>query len=224
MIYQSIFEAHQHNTLLSVNLMCSALNVSRSGYYSWLSRKGLPTLDEDIRLCSEIQQIALEFTRYGYPRITKELCRRGFEVGHKRVQRMMRDDNLLCLRRWKPPQTTDSNHNFTVYPNLAKNRNLTDINPLWVADITYIRLQKEFLYLAVIIDVYSRKCVGWHLDDHLDSSLTITATKRALMARWHPSSPPNPRWEAMGWDSSQWRRLLRWRSPRQRYGKRRLTF
>jgi transposase InsO family protein len=166
--------------------MCAALEVSRSGYYDWLSRKDLPLPNKDIRLRDEIQKIALEFTGYGYRRVTKELRRRGFQVGRRRVQRLMRDDNLLCLRKFKWPKTTDSNHNFPVYPNLAKNLRLTDINQLWVADITYIRLITEFLYLAVIIDVYSRKCVGFHLDDRLDASLTVTALKRALIARWHP--------------------------------------
>jgi len=127
----------------------------------------------------------LEFPGYGYRRVTHELRRRGYVVNHKRVLRLMRDDNLLCLRNHQIFRTTDSNHNFPVYPNLAKQMCPTDTNQLWVADITYIRLSKEFLYLAVILDVYGRKCIGWQLDDHLDASLSVTALKKALKARWH---------------------------------------
>jgi len=185
-MYESIARHGQLRDSPSVNRMCIALGVSRSGYYNWLSRKDLPTVDTDIQLRAEIHKIALEFTGYGYRRVTKELRRRNFDVGRKRVQRLMREDNLLCLRKILWPKTTDSNHNLQVYPNLTKNLHLTGINQLWVVDITYIRLQKEFLYLAVIMDVYSRKCVGWCLDDRLDASLTITALKHALVARWHP--------------------------------------
>jgi len=161
-MYESIARHCQLKENPSVNRRCAALGVSRSGYYDWLYRKDLPTPDGEIRLRDERKKIALEFTGYGYRRIAKELRRRGFDVGRKRVQRLMRKDNLLCLRKWKTPKTTDSNHHFRVYPNLAKNLHLTDINQLWVADMTDIRLLKEFLYLAVIIDVYSRKCVGWN--------------------------------------------------------------
>jgi putative transposase len=107
-----------------------------------------------------IQRIALEFPRYGRPRITAELHRRGWEVNHKRVYRLMREDNLLCLRRKKFLVTTDSNHKRIVYPNLAGEMDLTGINQLWVADITYIRLESEFVYLAVILDAYSRRVIG----------------------------------------------------------------
>lgn len=98
----------------------------------------------------------------------------------------MREDNLLCLRNRRIFKTTDSAHNLPVYPNLADQMYLTDVNQLWVADITYIRLPREFLYLAVILDVFSRKCIGWQLDDQLDTSLTLTALQRALKARWSP--------------------------------------
>jgi transposase InsO family protein len=134
----------------------------------------------------QIQRIVLEFPGYGYRRVTPELRRRGYVVARNRVLEMMREDNLLCLRKRRIFRTTDSSHNFPVYPNLVKGMHLTDINQLWVSDITYIRLLREFLYLAVILDVFSRKCIGWQLDDRLDTSLTLTDLQRAFKARWHP--------------------------------------
>jgi len=107
-----------------------------------------------------IQKIALEMPTYGRRRITAELKRRGWKVNGKRVRRIMREDNLLCLRRRKFVVTTDSNHQHPVYPNLAAGMELTAINQLWVADITYIRLETEFVYLAVILDAFSRRVVG----------------------------------------------------------------
>ena len=119
---------------------------------------------------------------YGWPRITAELKRRGWEVNHKRVYRIMREDNLLCLRRRKFVVTTDSNHDRPVYPNLARGMVLTGINQLWVADITYIRLETEFVYLAVVLDAFSRRVIGWALDRTLEDELTIAALRMALDA------------------------------------------
>ena len=112
-----------------------------------------------------------------------ELQRRGWMVNHKRVQRIMREDNLLCLRRRKFVVTTDSNHRRPVYPNLAGSMELTGINQLWVADITYIRLEMEFVYLAVVLDAYSRRVIGWALDRTLEDDLTIAALRMALRRR-----------------------------------------
>jgi transposase InsO family protein len=120
---------------------------------------------------------------YGYRPITKELQRRGLQVNHKRVLRLLREDNLLCLRRRSFVCTTDSQHPFAVYPNLARDLELTNINQLWVSDITYIRLQREFIYLAVILDAYSRRCIGWALSRIIDARLTIAALKQALQQR-----------------------------------------
>lgn len=116
-----------------------------------------------------------------------ELKRRGWDVNRKRVQRIMREDNLLCVvkRRFLVP-TTDSDHNLKVYPNLAAKRILTGVDQLWVADITYIRLEEEFVYLAVILDAYSRRVIGWHLDQCLDNSLTLNALRLALRERTVP--------------------------------------
>jgi len=141
--------------------------------------------DPDINLRSVIQNIALEFPRYGYRRMTRELCRRGIHVNHKKVLRIMREDNLLCIRKSFKPKTTNSNHSNRVYPNLARDMELTGLNQLWVADITYVRLQNEFVYLAVILDVFSRKCIGWELSRDIDTQLALNALNMALQDRNH---------------------------------------
>ena len=136
---------------------------------------------------SVIQQIAVEHRRrYGYRRISAELRRRGMLVNHKRVLRIMREDNLLGVQPRAFVVTTDSDHEFEVYLNLASRMKLTGINQLWVADITYIRLQKEFVYLAVILDAFSRKVVGWALDRTLAARLPITALEQAIAQRQPP--------------------------------------
>ncbi len=133
---------------------------------------------------SAIQQVAIEHRRrYGYRRISAELRRRGMQVNHKRVLRMMRDDNLLAVKRRRFVVTTDSKHRLEVYLNLASRMRLTGMDQLWVADITYIRLQAEFVYLAVILDGFSRKVVGWALDRTLASRLTIAALEQASAQR-----------------------------------------
>ena len=139
--------------------MCELGQVSRSGFYR--SRRRKPASDGQRHLRDAMQRIALEFPSYGWPRMTPELRRRGWVVNHKRVYRMMREDNLLCLRRRKYVRTTDSLHGLPVYPNLARQMQVTGLNQLWVADITYIGLRFEFVYLAVILDAYSRRVIGW---------------------------------------------------------------
>lgn len=163
-----------------VSRMCSSLGVSRSGYYRWLCRS---EEERNLELREEIQSIALHWSAYGYRRITEELKRRGFVVNHKRVLRLMREDNLLCLRRRSFLRTTDSNHPHRVYPNLAKDLKLSGINQLWVADITYIRVLREFIYLAVILDAFSRRCLGWQLGQTLEVELVIGALQMALCRR-----------------------------------------
>lgn len=136
-----------------------------------------------MELRTSIQRIALEMRSYGYRPITKELHRRGIKANHKRVLRLLRADNLLCLRRRAFIRTTDSKHSLTVHPNLTRGLVLSKINQLWVADITYIRLLREFIYLAVILDAYSRRCIGWAVSRHIDAQLTVAALRRALQTR-----------------------------------------
>ncbi|MFZ5501377.1 MAG: IS3 family transposase, partial [Candidatus Micrarchaeota archaeon] len=161
---------------------CAALGVSRGRYRAWLACQPQPDPFE-MALRSEIQGIALEFPRYGYRRMAKELQRRDFAVNHKRVLALMRKDNLLCVKKVFRPCTTDSNHPYRIYPNLAKGLVVTGLNQLWVADITYVRLPTEFIYLAAIIDVFSRRCIGWGLGRGIDTSLTLTALDRAFACR-----------------------------------------
>jgi putative transposase len=169
---------------ISVERMCQLAQVSRAGFYRSLQQADPDR--EEMELRTAIQQIFLEHRRrYGYRRISQELRRRGMVVNRKRVQRLMQTDNLLGLQRRAFVVTTDSKHGFEVYLNLASRVKLTDINQLWVADITYIRLQKEFVYLAVILDAFSRKVVGWALDKTLAASLPKTALEMAIATR-HP--------------------------------------
>jgi len=155
--------------------------LNRAGFYrSRMPRQATPV---EMEIRDEIQKIAVESPAYGYRRITAELQRRGFAVNHKRVLRMMREDNLLCVRRRKFVLTTDSRHNLRIYQNLAAQITPTAINQLWVADITYIRLRLEFVYLAVVLDAFSRRVIGWALGRTLEAGLAIAALKMALAER-----------------------------------------
>lgn len=185
MTYTIIKQEFEEGSTLGIDRMCRALGLSRSSYYEWDSRMQLPDQQDpyEMMLRNEVQKIAIEFPSYGYRRITMELRRRGYKVNHKRVLRIMEADNLLCIKKKFIPRTTDSYHSFRVYPNLAENLEVTNINQLWVADITYIRLVKEFVYLAVILDVFSRKCISWVLSRDIDTHLTLNALKRALENR-----------------------------------------
>jgi len=164
-----------------VKRRCELGQVSRSGFYR--SRRQQPWTDRDLPLRDALQRIALEFPSYGWPRITPELKRRGWVVNHKRVYRIMREDNLLCLRRRKFVRTTDSAHPFPVYPNLARGMAVMGLDQLWVSDITYIRLRAEFIYLAVILDACSRRVIGWAVGRSLEDDLALEALRQALEQR-----------------------------------------
>jgi len=169
-------------TPIPLERLCRLALVSRAGFYRW--REAPAAVDPDLDLRDEIQRIALEFPCYGWPRMTHELNDRGWGVNHKRVYRIMREDNLLCLRRRKfVVATTNSSHDRPVYPNLAKGMEPTGINQLWVADITYIRLAVEFVYLAVVLDAFSRRVIGWALDRTLEDRLTLEALAMAIERR-----------------------------------------
>ena len=169
-------------TPIPAQRLCVLALVSRAGFYRW--RHATPAAeDADLDLRDEIQRIALEWPCYGWRRMRAELRRRGWTVNHKRVRRIMREDNLLFLRRRKFVVTTDSDHGRKVYPNLIEQMALTGINQLWVADITYIRLEMEFVYLAVVIDAFSRRVIGWALDRSVEDDLTLTALRMALEVR-----------------------------------------
>jgi len=160
--------------------MCAAGQISRAAYYRFITRKGV---DRDVELRNEIRKIADEIPSYGYRRVCAELKRRKQPAGNTLVRRIRREDNLLCKRRRSFVRTTDSDHNFRVYPNLAKGMTVTGTDQLWVADLTYIRLSCEFVYLAVILDAFSRRVIGWELGQTLEAELTLAALRMALKSR-----------------------------------------
>jgi putative transposase len=166
---------------LPVTRICRALRLGRATYYRWHTAGPMP--DQDLALRGHLQQIALEMPAYGYRRITHELQRRGVAVNHKRVLRLMREDNLLCLRKRSFVRTTDSAHALAVYPNLVPELRVDGLDQLWIADITYVRLPQEFVYLAVVLDAYSRRCIGWALDRTLEAGLALAALQMALATR-----------------------------------------
>lgn len=158
--------------------MCRLAGVPRSGYYRhWREHK---PLQEETAVRDRIQALALKQRRYGYRRITAALQRDGFHINRKRVLRIMREDNLLCLRKKSfVPTTTQSNHRYRVWPNLARRLTPMATDQLWVGDITYIRLDEGFVYLAVILDAFSRKVIR----DHMKTELTLEALDMALATR-----------------------------------------
>ncbi len=163
----------------TVTVACRALALPRSTYY----RRLKPTAEVEVASRDLIQQVALEWPAYGYRRITAELRRRGQSVNRKHVLRLMREDNLLCLRKRRFVHTTNSDHRLPVYPNLVPELILTGCDQLWVSDITYIRLGREFIYLAVILDAFSRRVIGWALERSLETELALGALRMALEAR-----------------------------------------
>jgi transposase InsO family protein len=162
--------------------MCRLGQVSRAGFYRhWQQREPRA---EQTELRARMHEIVLANRRnYGYRRVTRELQNQGWAVNHKRVARLMAEDNLLCLRKRRFVATTDSGHDLRVYLNLAGRMELTGIDQLWVADITYIRLAEEFLFLAVVLDAFSRRVLGWALDERLDASLAVAALRQAIDLR-----------------------------------------
>jgi transposase InsO family protein len=167
---------------LTVERLCKLAGVSRASFYRYWA--GSQPREEEAAVRDLVQRVALANRRYGYRRVTHQLRRDGVVVNHKRVLRLMREDNLLVLRR-RPfvPVTTDSRHDWYVVPNLARNLVPTGLDQLWVADITYVRLLEEFAFLAVVLDGYSRRVIGWALDQHLRASLATAALDMAIKAR-----------------------------------------
>jgi len=159
------------------------MGLSRSTYYDCARQNSMQAKKEEADLRDRIEQIGVEFARYGYRRVTYQLRREGYKVNHKRVARIMREQSLQCQvkRRWV--KTTDSNHGYRIYPNLIKELEVRRQNEVWVADITYIRILTGFLYLAVVLDLFSRKVIGWALSEQIDAQLTLAALRMALEER-----------------------------------------
>src|SRR5207244_1373853 len=181
-VYRKVQEEVKAARGLTIERLAELAGVSRASFYRY-HEEGRPGPSADMDLRDAIQRIALEWPSYGRPRITAELRRRGWEVNPKRVYRLMREDNLLCVRKRKFVVTTDSTHGRKVYPNLARQMVLTNVDQLWRADITYIRLREEFVFLAVVLDAYSRRVIGWALDRTLEDELTLSALRMALSRR-----------------------------------------
>jgi transposase InsO family protein len=170
-----------------IDYLCRLAGVSRAGYYRHLEEKAPARADADLR--AAIHLIALEHKHYGYRPMTKALKWDGIEVNSKRVRRLMGEDNLLALRKKAfIPKTTDSHHSFRIAPNLIRHLIPTGLDQIWVADITYIRLAEAFAYLAIVLDAFSRRMIGWALEDHLRAELPLAALHMALQTR---RPPPN---------------------------------
>jgi transposase InsO family protein len=163
-----------------VQSSCQAFGLPRASYYR-LRQEPRPKADGPLR--QQVQRVALEWSCYGYRRITHELKRQGIQANHKRVLRLMREEGLLRRPRKRFVATTSSDHRLAVYPNLAAEMDVTAPDRLWVSDLTYIRLGHEFIYLAVVLDACSRRCLGWSLGRRLDSALATAALKMALAER-----------------------------------------
>ena len=159
------------------------MGLARSTYYYRSRQVSMEAKKEEADLRDRIEQIVVEFARYGYRRVTYQLRREGWEVNHKRVARVMREQSLQCQikRRWV--KTTDSDHGYRIYPNLLKGLDVRQRNQVWVADITYIRILTGFLYLAVVLDLFSRKVIGWALSEQIDAELTLAGLRMALEQR-----------------------------------------
>ncbi len=160
------------------------LNLTPSSYYYKVKEPSVPKQKTDADIRDRIEQIACEFIHYGYRRITAQLRREGYLINHKKVLRIMRESSLLCaVKKRKWINTTDSNHPYPRYPNLVKELDISSLNQVWVADITYIRILTTFVYLAVILDGFSRKAIGYSISKGLDTSLTLRALKMAVATR-----------------------------------------
>jgi putative transposase len=168
-----ISQAKQEKPQMSIRQLCETLEVNRRWYYARLAQD--EAADPDVELRDAIEQIILEFAGYGYRRVTHALVRAGWSVNHKRVLRIMREESLLCQLKRHFVHTTDSQHPYQVYPNLIKGMVIEAPDVVWVADLTYIRLPSTFVYLAAILDAYSRKCIGWKLSKRIDTQLALEA-------------------------------------------------
>ncbi len=171
----------QEYPTLSVRRVCRWLGISRSWYYARPAAEG--NVDGEIALRDAIERLVLDFPGYGYRRVTQALRRSGWPVNHKRVLRVMREESLLCQLKRRFVLTTDSAHGYRTYPNLLAGAALDRLDQAWVADITYIRLPTAFVYLACLLDAFSRRCVGWKLARQIDTSLTLAALEMALETR-----------------------------------------
>lgn len=178
---QMINQELMTSAALSISRLCTALGLSRAEYYRHLT--STMEGEQDVTLRQAIQAIAADMPAYGYRRITAQLARNGIVANHKRVLKLMRKDGLLCLGKAAFVSTTQSQHSFTIYPNLVPALSIDGPDQLWVADITYIHLRRDVFYLAVLLDAFSRRVIGWHMDSNLAAQLAVAALQMALAQR-----------------------------------------
>ena len=182
----SIQQMRSNSYFLSIERACELLNLSRIEYYRWIDRADSISkrTQEDLLILEEIKEIIREFTGYGYRRVTKDLQNKGHDVNHKRILRLMHDNELLCKKKRSfVPKTTDSDHDNPIYPNLTKGLDITHPDQVWAADITYIQLDKGFAYLANILDIFTRKSVGWNMSMNMRTDLVMGALDMAVDKR-----------------------------------------
>lgn len=184
----SIQQMRSESGSLSIDTACDLLTIPKIEYYRWIDRTNSLSkrAEENLFILEEIKRIIKEFTGYGYRRVTKELQNRGHIVNFKRIQMLMQINGLSCKKKRKYiPKTTDSNHDNPVYPNLIKGLDISHPDQIWVSDITYIQMDRGFSYLATILDVFTRKCIGWNLANNLKTDLVIGALDMAVDMRWN---------------------------------------
>ncbi len=162
------------STEYPIKTICETIDCSRSSFYY------KEDVDEENGLKKAIEKVIVEFPTYGYRRATEQLKREGYSVNHKRILRLMKEMGLVKKLKRRKCKTTNSQHDYRRYPNLVRGTEVFHIDQIWVADITYIRLKEEFIYLAVIMDVYTRSIRGWNLSRSLDAQLSLDALKQAL--------------------------------------------
>jgi transposase InsO family protein len=163
------------------------MNLARSSFYYKARAKSSDRMKAETNLRDRIEAVCLEFPCYGYRRVTQQLKREGWLVNHKKVLGLMRESDLLCHIKRKRVKTTNSNHCLPVYPNLIKNMAISRLNQVWIADITYIRIQTGFVYLAAILDACSRRAIGYAISANIDTALTLKALRMAINNR-HPTT------------------------------------
>jgi len=179
-----IEQACQEKQPISIRHLCELLQVNRAWYYARKHTLVQPSKRaEEAALRDAIEKIILDFSGYGYRRVTHTLQRDGWKVNHKHVLRIMREESLLCQIKRHFVQTTDSHHPFPIYTNLVNGQTPDTPDRIWVADLTYIRLKSEFVYLATILDGYSRRCIGWNLSTRIDTNLALGALEEAIATR-----------------------------------------
>ena len=159
------------------------MKLAKSSFYYRPKAKGLERMEAEADLRDQIEAICLEFPRYGYRRVTHQLKHEGKLVNHKKVLRLMRESDLLCRVKRKWIVTTNSDHQFPVYPNLIGGMLVSRLNQVWIADITYIRIRTGFVFLAAILDAYSRKVIGYTISRRMDTALTMEALRMAIARR-----------------------------------------